>query len=122
MVTTALGLTGRAAHKIKSETNGQEAEEAAATAHTPLLPRAQHSHHRFAGGPGDSADSSGNGRNMSARAGVRFRDGPDGRQGSGSEGAVEKPADSQRRRQCEVALVETLQGLVCALSWLGSGR
>ena len=98
-------LACRAAHKIKSETDDHAAEEAAATAHTPLLPRAQHGRHHFGGGPG--ADR---GRDISAHGG-RFRDSSNGRDHSG-DSRPEKPAETQRRRQCEEALVETLKGLV----------
>ena len=98
-------LACRAAHKIKSETDDHAAEEAAATAHTPLLPRAQHGHHHFGGGAG--ADR---GRDISAHGG-RFRDSSNGRDHSG-DSRPEKPAETQRRRQCEEALVETLKGLV----------
>lgn len=107
-------LACRAAHKIKSETDEHAAEEAAATAHTPLLPRAQHSRHHFAGGPGGDR-----GRDISAHGG-RFRDSSNGRDHSG-DSRPEKPAETQRRRQCEEALVETLKGLVCAATALAEG-
>ena len=93
------GSTRRAAHKIRSQTDDHAAEEAAATAHAPLLPRAQHGCHHFPGGPGMN--------------GGRFRDSSNGRS-NGAESGGQKPADTQRRRQCEEALVETLRGLVRA--------
>jgi hypothetical protein len=100
----------RAAYDIRSQTDDLRAEEAAATVHTPLLARAQRAGRRLDGGPGRPPD----GGDASGRGGVRFRDSWKESAWDACESAVEKPADTERRRQCEEALVETLQGLARA--------
>jgi len=106
----AARVRGRAAHDIRAQTDDLRAEEAAATVHTPLLPRAQRAGRSLNGGPGRPPD----GKDASGRGGVRFRDSWKESAWDACETAVEKPADTERRRQCEEALVETLQGLARA--------
>lgn len=104
-VTTS--VCDRAANRIKAQTSDQHAEEAAATVHTPLLPRAQHAHEHFNGHSGKGSAGLGC---------ARYRDSFNERQDDGEGAPAEKPADTQRRRQCEQALVETLRALVCPAS------